>query len=106
MNSCYRMQWGRSQQCEGFASRPAEETVDAQLKCEKWIRDDDNKSEESKMKWRSRRGLDDGFCSLQLYPSLCMCMYKPVKKVMVIGSPSADDIINQSSFSVIDFVLF
>ncbi|KAE8771606.1 putative beta-1,3-galactosyltransferase 18 [Hordeum vulgare] len=26
MNSCYRMQWARSQRCEGFASRPAEET--------------------------------------------------------------------------------
>uniref|UniRef100_A0ACD5U8R2 Uncharacterized protein n=1 Tax=Avena sativa TaxID=4498 RepID=A0ACD5U8R2_AVESA len=55
MNSCYRMQWGRSQRCEGYASRPAEETVDAQLKCEKWIRDDDNKSEESKMKWWAKR---------------------------------------------------
>ena len=26
MNSCYRMQWGQSQRCEGFASRPAEDT--------------------------------------------------------------------------------
>ena len=26
MNSCYRMQWARSHRCEGFASRPAEET--------------------------------------------------------------------------------
>ncbi|KAG8081021.1 hypothetical protein GUJ93_ZPchr0007g6361 [Zizania palustris] len=50
MNSCYRMQWGQSHRCEGHASRPGEETVDGQLKCEKWIRDDD-KSEESKMKW-------------------------------------------------------
>ncbi|KAF6981985.1 hypothetical protein CFC21_000427 [Triticum aestivum] len=55
MNSCYRMQWAQSHRCEGFASRPAEETVDAQLKCEKWIRDDDNKSEESKMKWWVKR---------------------------------------------------
>ncbi|CAN6165474.1 unnamed protein product [Urochloa humidicola] len=55
MNSCYRMQWGQSQRCEGFASRPAEDTVDGQLKCEKWIRDDDNKSEESKMKWWVKR---------------------------------------------------
>ena len=30
-------------------------SVDAQLKCEKWIRDDDNKSEESKMKWWVKR---------------------------------------------------
>jgi hypothetical protein len=29
--------------------------VDGQLKCEKWIRDDDNKSEESKMKWWVKR---------------------------------------------------
>ncbi|GJN09972.1 hypothetical protein PR202_ga28029 [Eleusine coracana subsp. coracana] len=94
MNSCYRMQWGQSQRCEGFASRPAEDTgefpvpcqlssielqmrwqstmqflgtclkgiilrlklnFDGQLKCEKWIRDDDNKSEESKMKWWVKR---------------------------------------------------
>lgn len=26
MNSCYRMQWGQSQRCEGYASRPADET--------------------------------------------------------------------------------
>jgi hydroxyproline O-galactosyltransferase 2/3/4/5/6 len=26
MNSCYRMQWGQSQRCEGFASRPVEDT--------------------------------------------------------------------------------
>lgn len=26
MNSCYRMQWGQSQRCEGFASRPADDT--------------------------------------------------------------------------------
>ncbi|PAN10001.1 hypothetical protein PAHAL_2G064500 [Panicum hallii] len=55
MNSCYRMQWGQSQRCEGFASRPVEDTVDGQLKCEKWIRDDDNKTEESKMKWWVKR---------------------------------------------------
>ncbi|OEL23583.1 Hydroxyproline O-galactosyltransferase GALT6 [Dichanthelium oligosanthes] len=29
--------------------------LDGQLKCEKWIRDDDNKSEESKMKWWVKR---------------------------------------------------
>nr|ACL54396.1 unknown [Zea mays] len=38
-----------------FASRPVEDTVDGQLKCEKWIRDDDSKSEESKMKWWVKR---------------------------------------------------
>jgi hydroxyproline O-galactosyltransferase 2/3/4/5/6 len=30
-------------------------SVDGQLKCEKWIRDDDSKSEESKMKWWVKR---------------------------------------------------
>ena len=30
-------------------------SVDGQLKCEKWIRDDDNKTEESKMKWWVKR---------------------------------------------------
>jgi hypothetical protein len=36
MNSCYRMQWGRSQRCEGFASRPAEET--GELLRTSWIK--------------------------------------------------------------------
>ncbi|KAG6412243.1 hypothetical protein SASPL_124915 [Salvia splendens] len=50
-NTCYRMQWGTSQRCEGWKSRADEETVDGLLKCEKWIRDDDNGSEESKATW-------------------------------------------------------
>jgi hypothetical protein len=33
MNSCYRMQWGRSQRCEGYASRPAEETGELRSSC-------------------------------------------------------------------------
>ncbi|PIA62392.1 hypothetical protein AQUCO_00200412v1 [Aquilegia coerulea] len=50
-NTCYRMQWGSALRCEGWRSRADEETVDGQVKCEKWIRDDDNHSEESKTTW-------------------------------------------------------
>ncbi|CAL5338404.1 unnamed protein product [Camellia sinensis] len=47
-NTCYRMQWGSALRCEGWRSNAGEETV---VKCEKWIRDDDNRSEESKTIW-------------------------------------------------------
>ncbi|KAK4747300.1 hypothetical protein SAY87_026337 [Trapa incisa] len=50
-NTCYRMQWGTALRCEGWKSKADEETVDGQLKCEKWIRDDDDRSEESKTNW-------------------------------------------------------
>ncbi|KAK6241990.1 hypothetical protein QUC31_014348 [Theobroma cacao] len=50
-NTCYRMQWGSALRCEGWKSRADEETVDGQVKCEKWIRDDDNGLEESKATW-------------------------------------------------------
>uniref|UniRef100_A0A6N2LJ94 Galectin domain-containing protein n=1 Tax=Salix viminalis TaxID=40686 RepID=A0A6N2LJ94_SALVM len=50
-NTCYRMQWGGNLRCEGWGSKADEETVDGQVKCEKWIRDDDDKSEESKATW-------------------------------------------------------
>ncbi|CAL9760942.1 unnamed protein product [Musa acuminata subsp. burmannicoides] len=50
-NTCYRMQWGSAQRCEGWKSMANEETVDGLPKCEKWIRDDDNQMEESKMAW-------------------------------------------------------
>ncbi|KAI9126379.1 hypothetical protein K1719_002800 [Acacia pycnantha] len=50
-NTCYRMQWGSALRCEGWKSRADEETVDGQVKCEKWIRDNDNHSEESKVSW-------------------------------------------------------
>ncbi|KAF5190141.1 Hydroxyproline o-galactosyltransferase galt6 [Thalictrum thalictroides] len=43
--------WGSALRCEGWRSRADEETVDGQVKCEKWIRDDDNHSEESKTTW-------------------------------------------------------
>lgn len=54
-NTCYRMQWGASMRCDGLRSKPDEETVDGQMKCEKWIRDDDNRSEESKTTWWLKR---------------------------------------------------
>ncbi|XP_015868791.3 hydroxyproline O-galactosyltransferase GALT6 [Ziziphus jujuba] len=50
-NTCYRMQWGSAQRCEGWKSRADEETVDDQVKCEKWIRDDNGRLEESKATW-------------------------------------------------------
>ncbi|KAK4375624.1 hypothetical protein RND71_006301 [Anisodus tanguticus] len=51
-NTCYRMQWGTAQRCDGWRSRDDEETVDGQVKCEKWIRDNDsNHSEQSKATW-------------------------------------------------------
>ncbi|XP_062111756.1 hydroxyproline O-galactosyltransferase GALT4-like [Humulus lupulus] len=50
-NTCYRMQWGPALRCEGWKSRADEESVDGQVKCEKWIRDDDSHSEESKALW-------------------------------------------------------
>ncbi|XP_031492418.1 hydroxyproline O-galactosyltransferase GALT5-like [Nymphaea colorata] len=51
LNTCYRMQWGTALRCEGWKSRSDEETVDSLVKCEKWIRDDDDHSEESKTTW-------------------------------------------------------
>ncbi|XP_078153293.1 hydroxyproline O-galactosyltransferase GALT6-like [Carex rostrata] len=51
MNTCYRMQWGQALRCEGWKSRADEETVDGLVKCDKWIRDDDDRSEESKTSW-------------------------------------------------------
>ncbi|KAK3027863.1 hypothetical protein RJ639_041497 [Escallonia herrerae] len=50
-NSCYRMQWGSALRCDGWKSKADEETVDGQVKCEKWIRGDDNRLEESKALW-------------------------------------------------------
>ncbi|CAL0311954.1 unnamed protein product [Lupinus luteus] len=50
-NTCYRMQWGSAFRCEGWRSSPDEETVDGQVKCEHWIRDDNSHSEELKATW-------------------------------------------------------
>ncbi|CAN8264629.1 unnamed protein product [Cochlearia groenlandica] len=57
-NTCYRMQWGSAQRCEGWSSRDDEETVDGQVKCEKWVRDDRITSNDESSKaatwWLSR----------------------------------------------------
>ncbi|GLJ53850.1 hypothetical protein SUGI_1149790 [Cryptomeria japonica] len=50
-NTCYRMQWGTAQRCEGWRSREEEDAVDGFVKCEKWIRDDDEGPKESKTTW-------------------------------------------------------
>ncbi|TVU41339.1 hypothetical protein EJB05_14846, partial [Eragrostis curvula] len=50
-NTCYRMQWGTAQRCEGWRSRDDEDTVDGLVKCEKWIRDGEEHSNESKTAW-------------------------------------------------------
>ncbi|KAK6249903.1 hypothetical protein QUC31_007375 [Theobroma cacao] len=54
-NTCYRMQWGSAMRCEGWKSKADEETIDGQVKCEKWIRDDNDHSEESKATWWLKR---------------------------------------------------
>nr|GMD16970.1 hydroxyproline O-galactosyltransferase GALT6-like [Ipomoea batatas] len=53
-NTRYRMQWGIAIRCDG-KSNPAEETVDGQVKCERWILDDNSRSEESKVMWWLKR---------------------------------------------------
>ncbi|EXB29782.1 putative beta-1,3-galactosyltransferase 19 [Morus notabilis] len=50
-NTCYRMQWGSALRCEGWKSKADDETVDGQVKCEKWIRDDNNHLEQAKATW-------------------------------------------------------
>ncbi|CAN1145697.1 Hydroxyproline O-galactosyltransferase GALT2 [Linum perenne] len=48
-NTCYRMQWGTSQRCDGFGSKKDEDMmVDGYVKCEKWMRHDVLDSKESK----------------------------------------------------------
>ncbi|XVF12019.1 hypothetical protein REPUB_Repub08aG0078700 [Reevesia pubescens] len=54
-NTCYRMQWGSAMRCEGWKSKADDETVDGHVKCEKWIRDDNDHSEESKATWWLKR---------------------------------------------------
>lgn len=47
-NTCYRMQWGVAQRCNGRPSRNDDDTVDGFSKCEKWIHGDMVDSKESK----------------------------------------------------------
>ncbi|KAL2340834.1 hypothetical protein Fmac_008774 [Flemingia macrophylla] len=43
--------WGSALRCDGWKSKADEDTVDRMVKCEKWIRDDEDHSEESKATW-------------------------------------------------------
>ncbi|KAJ6363764.1 hypothetical protein OIU78_003851 [Salix suchowensis] len=48
-NTCYRMQWGTSQRCDGLPSKKDEDMlVDEHVRCEKWMRGDNVDSKESK----------------------------------------------------------
>ncbi|KAJ0248405.1 Galectin [Hirschfeldia incana] len=54
LNTCYRMQWSSAQRCEGWRSRDDEETVDGQVKCEKWVQENntsDSREETKKETW-------------------------------------------------------
>ncbi|KAL5977143.1 hypothetical protein ACLOJK_021485 [Asimina triloba] len=54
-NTCYRMQWGIAQRCNGIQSQNDEDKVDGFSKCEKWRRDDMDESKEVKTtSWLSR----------------------------------------------------
>ncbi|CAH9119230.1 unnamed protein product [Cuscuta europaea] len=49
-NTCYRMQWGTSQRCDGIPSKSDEDMlVDGFLRCEKWMRSDIADVKESKI---------------------------------------------------------
>ncbi|XP_010551484.1 PREDICTED: hydroxyproline O-galactosyltransferase GALT4-like [Tarenaya hassleriana] len=50
-NTCYRMQWATALRCDGRESKDDDETVDGEVKCERWMREDDDGSEESKASW-------------------------------------------------------
>ncbi|XP_010515098.1 PREDICTED: hydroxyproline O-galactosyltransferase GALT6-like [Camelina sativa] len=52
-NTCYRMQWSSAQRCEGWRSSDDEETVDGQVKCEKWVGENgiSSKEEHNKATW-------------------------------------------------------
>ncbi|KAJ9153138.1 hypothetical protein P3X46_026614 [Hevea brasiliensis] len=48
-NTCYRMQWGGAQRCDGLPSKKDEDMlVDGFMRCEKWMRNDIVDSKESK----------------------------------------------------------
>ncbi|GAA0175260.1 glycosyltransferase [Lithospermum erythrorhizon] len=49
-NTCYRMQWGAAQRCDGVPSKNFEHMlVDGFLRCEKWVRNDIEGSKQSKI---------------------------------------------------------
>uniref|UniRef100_A0A7N0T3S4 Galectin domain-containing protein n=1 Tax=Kalanchoe fedtschenkoi TaxID=63787 RepID=A0A7N0T3S4_KALFE len=48
-NTCYRMQWGAAQRCDGTSSRKDDDMlVDGYKRCEKWMRNDGPDSKETK----------------------------------------------------------
>ncbi|KAG0522376.1 hypothetical protein BDA96_07G031700 [Sorghum bicolor] len=47
-NTCYRMQWGAAQRCDGTPPGDNDDKVDGFPKCEKWIRNDIVDTKESK----------------------------------------------------------
>ncbi|KAL8461017.1 hypothetical protein ACS0TY_032485 [Phlomoides rotata] len=49
-NTCYRMQWGTAQRCDGLPSNSDDDIlVDGHLRCEKWMRNDVIDTKESKI---------------------------------------------------------
>ncbi|CAN8291662.1 unnamed protein product [Cochlearia groenlandica] len=61
-NTCYRMQWGSALRCDGRESSGDDESVDGEVKCERWKRDDDDDDDdddgdddESKKLWWLKR---------------------------------------------------
>lgn len=49
-NTCYRMQWGTAQRCDGLPSKGDDDMlVDGYLRCEKWMRNDITDTKESKI---------------------------------------------------------
>ncbi|PQM42889.1 hydroxyproline O-galactosyltransferase GALT2 [Prunus yedoensis var. nudiflora] len=53
-NTCYRMQWGSAQRCDGLTSKNNEDMlVDGYGRCEKWMRNDMVDSKESRTKTTS-----------------------------------------------------
>ncbi|XP_047307763.1 hydroxyproline O-galactosyltransferase GALT2-like [Impatiens glandulifera] len=48
-NTCYRMQWGTAQRCDGLPSKTEDDMlVDGYMRCEKWMNSDNSDSRESK----------------------------------------------------------
>ncbi|KAL5208997.1 hypothetical protein ABZP36_004620 [Zizania latifolia] len=54
-NTRFRGQWGPALRCEGWRSRPDEETVDGLVKCEQWSGNYGRKLEELKKMWLLNR---------------------------------------------------
>lgn len=51
LNTCYRMQWSSAQRCEGWRSSDDVETVDGQVKCEKWVQENGREETNKKETW-------------------------------------------------------